>query len=213
VKKTLGNLRISPADLGLIGVAAVLTASLAFNVRLGLQATAKPPVFVETGFLVGSRFPDVEVATPVEPARRLAFARNTLVYVFSPRCEWSRGNYSNLLAIAKASGQNYDLLGVYSKPHDTDAAVTAYLTNHPFPGKVVSIDMSSAGLPEDVVKRFATTPQLMVVAPGGLIRRVWSGALFDHRQREAEGYFGLTLPGARMVGGMAASETVNAPAR
>lgn len=210
MKRGWTNVRMPSVDLGLMGLAAVLTASLAFNVRLGLQATATPSVFVESGFRVGMRLPDIVVATPGESERPLAFARNTLLYIFSPRCEWSRGDYSNLKAIADASGKNYEVLGLYSKPSHTDVEVSTYLASQPFPGKVVAVDMSKTKLPENLVRRFASTPQLLVVAPGGLIRRAWSGALFGHRQTEAEGYFGLKLPGARLVGGVAVPESARA---
>jgi hypothetical protein len=213
VKKVWSKLRMSSVDLGFIGLAGVLTASLAFNVRLGLNATAKPAVLVETGFLVGTHLPDVAVAAPGEPDRPLTLARNTLLYIFSPRCEWSRSDYANLKAIVQASGRNYDVLGLYTKPHVTDDEVSKYLANHPFPGKVIAVDLNKTQLPDDIVNRFRSTPQLLVVAPDGLIRRAWSGALFDDRQTEAEGYFGLKLPGAHMVGGVAAPESAGAATR
>lgn len=205
--------RMPSVDLGLMGLAAVLTASLAFNVRLGLQATAQPPVFVEPGLMVGMHVPEVMVAAAGKPQGPLSFTRKTLLYIFSPRCEWSRGDYPNLKAIAAAAGKNYEVVGLYSKPHITDDEVATYLARQPFPGTVLGVDMSKAKLPEDLVKRFASTPQLLVVAPGGLIRRAWSGALFGERQTEAEGYFGLKLPGARMVGGVAVSESADSTTR
>lgn len=211
--KPLSNVPKPLIDLGFIGLAAVLTASLAFNVRLGLEATARPPVFVETGFLVGTRLPDVVIAARGEPDRPLTITRNTLLYIFSPRCEWSKGDYANLKAIAQASGHNYDVLGLYTKPQHTDNEVSKYLETHPFPGRVVAVDLDKTNLPDEVARRFTSTPQLLVVGAGGLIRRAWSGALFDERQTEAEGYFGLTLPGVNMVGGVAVPKLDSAAPR
>jgi hypothetical protein len=213
VNKVWSNLRRPSVDPGLVAFAAVLTASLVLNARLGLDATAKPATRGETGFLRDTRLPDVVVAAPGEPDRPLTFARNTLLYIFSPGCEWSKGDYPNLKAIVQASGTNYDVLGLYAKPHDTGDDVSTYLASHPFPGKVVAVDLTRTKLPDDIVRRFRSTPQLLVVARGGLIRRSWSGALFGRRQAEAEQYFGLKLPGVSMVGGVAVLASDSAATR
>jgi hypothetical protein len=82
--------------------------------------------------------------------------------------------------------------------------MATYLAAHPFPGKVVSIDLASSKLPPDIQRRFGATPQLLVVDRTGFVRRAWTGALFGDRQTEAEAYFGVRLPGVKMAGGIAA---------
>ena len=203
MKSVPSAFRMPTVDLGLVAFAAVLTASLVLNVRLELSATAQPAVFGQTGFLVGTRLPDVLVAAPGEPDHPLTFARNTLLYIFSPRCEWSKADYANLQAIAQASNKDYDVVGLYARPNDADDEVSNYLQTHPFPGTVVALDLDKAKLPDDLRRRFGSTPQLLVVAERGKIRMAWSGALFGRRQAEVEQHFRLRLPGIRMVGGVA----------
>ncbi len=211
--KALMRVLLPSVDLGPLALIAVLAASLTLNVRLGLTARAQPPVFVETGFRAGTWIPSVTVSAPGEQKRLLTFDRNTLLYIFSPSCEWSRADYQNLQTILKVAGTNYDVLGIYARPHTSDADVSAYLTTHPFPGEVLGVDLTTPMVAGDTAQRFSSTPQLLVISRGGLIRRAWSGALFDDRQEEAEGYFGVRLPGAHLVAGVAPPDASGLPAR
>ena len=206
MNKASNRFRVPSMDLGVVAFAAVLTASMVLNVRLALEATAPPAVFGQSGFVSGTRLPDVAAAAAGQAVRPLTFSRDTLVYIFSPGCEWSKADYFNLKTIAQAARGKYEVLGLYVTPNDTAEDVAKYLATRPFPGPVLSVDLGRTQLSDEAVRRFGSTPQLLVVDSGGRIRQAWSGALFGSRQVEAEQYVGISLPGIRMVGGTAAPE-------
>ncbi len=200
-------------DLGFLVFAAMLTASLVLNVRLGLARGGKAAIFEADGLATDTHVPVMVVSGSGMPARPLTFSRDTLLYVFSPNCESSKANYSNLLTIAAATHTKYDIVGLYLTPNDTDADVRIYSMSHPFPGTLLRFDANKAALSAELLRRIGTTPQLLVVASGGLIRRSWSGALFGRRQREVEQFFGFALPGAKLVGGLASEPSRQAVTR
>jgi hypothetical protein len=203
VRKRLMSLCRSTPDAGVIAFVAVLTASVVLNIRFTVDAAPKTAVFAENGLLEGTHLPDIIVGERGEALRPFVVSRTTLLYIFSPGCEWSKGDYPNLRTIAKVAGARYDLVEMYTNVDNTENDVQAYLRTHPFPGHVTSVDLRQTNLADDLVRRLRSTPQLLVVERGGFIRRAWSGAFFGDRQRDAEKFFGVTLPGVTMKAGIA----------
>ncbi len=175
-------------NAGVIAFGAVLAGSLALNVVLGLRQTEPSTQIVRSGGVqAGDTIPPVPVTTS-GAVRPLQFARKTVLYVFSPTCDWCKRDYPNLMAIHAAAQGRFDFVGVTMNTRQ----LPEYLAQHPFPGPVASV--AEAALPPEFAKDLKVTPQLLVVDEGGLVQRAWVGALMEMRRKEAEDFFGVALP-------------------
>lgn len=175
-------------------MAAVLTGSLALNVWLGIKVQAGPVVIRQAGFAVGETLPPLRGASPAGTPVVVAFDRPTLLYVFSPSCSWCDRDYENLLAMGRELSGQYQVVAVTR----TSNKLSEYVGRKPHPGVVLAVD--AASLPKEMALSLGLTPQTVVVDTGGLVQRVWAGALFDSRLREAELFFRLDLPGVTQAG-------------
>lgn len=181
-------MRIPKADLGLIALFAVLSASLSLNVLLGWRlhagGTARPG-----GIQVGTTLPTMSVVDVNGKASSVAFTgpQGTLLYVMSPSCIWCERNFANISKLAEAKGQSYRFVGI----SNSDKRLNEVLTRKalPFPVYVVKDQarMMQLGL--------EATPQLALIKPGGKVDKVWVGAWDAAAQEEIETMFAMSLPG------------------
>jgi hypothetical protein len=184
-------------SIGLWFYGMVLVVSLSVNVVLGLRLRDSPPAVKRAGFSAGELFPLLDARTPSGGARVLRFERPTLVYIFSPTCQWCEKDYQNLMAVHAVAGEKYSFVGVTminkSAPEDYHVALADYLRRHPFPGDVLFVDPSL--LAHDLMVDITVTPQMVVVDQRGRIRKAWVGALMGSRQAEVATFFNVVLPG------------------
>jgi hypothetical protein len=80
---------------------------------------------------------------------------------------------------------------------NTEAGFREYVGNMVLPFPVLAVNAKQLGRPAELafLKQLGVTPQLIVVEPGGMVRKAWTGALTPQTQDEVERFFGLTLPG------------------
>ena len=180
---------------GFLLFAGVLAASLSANVALAIRQPL-PSVVREAGVQPGSMFPTLKFTDLDGRAEHLQFDSKTVVYVFSPTCDWCKRDYPNLMAIYGAAGARipFVALTLTSRPQ----LLRRYLDGRPFPGRVLVADV--AGLDAALMETFGLTPQLLVVDAGGRIQRAWPGALMDQKQRQVEDLFHVRLPGPAGLG-------------
>ncbi len=120
--------------------------------------------------------------------------RKTVLLLLSPRCGWCIENMDNWLALTRGlDRRKYDFLVLSLLDEGLDEYVALQrLTDLPV---VTRVDLQS-----DVALKLVTTPQTLVVSPGGVVEQVWIGALHGPSLRAAESYFGVQLPGIRHPG-------------
>jgi hypothetical protein len=179
-------------NIGYVVGVGVLVASLSMNVAFAIKLreparqTGRPG-----GIQMGDRLPVLNLIRQDGSRHALGFSRPTLLYVFSPTCQWCMRDHANLTAIQKASAGRFDLVAVTLN----ERSLPEYLASYPYSGVVGVIRESE--VTEQVARDLKVTPQLVVVDTGGSVQETWTGALFDGRQREAELFFDVRLPGLR----------------
>ena len=191
--------------LVIIAAGVILSASLAFNVSVIIK---RRPVFHQTSFAPGERVPVMDVKTVDGRAGSLRIVQETVLYIFSPTCGWCKQDYANLKALHEAGRDRYRFVGLTDTKRS--AELTRYLDDQPFPGEVWVVD--SDGLAEATADRLSSYPQLLVVDSGGIVTRSWAGALYGDRQRDAEAFWAVSLPGllilSKPAGGAIPTEPV-----
>lgn len=171
--------------------------SLTTNVLLGvsfLRITAGivtspggPPR--QAGPVVGAELPPLDAERLGGDREVLQYAeseRPSLIYVFTPSCQWCARNLENLKALTAHAKDGYRLVGLSLDPNVEDYVAQAKLD---FPIYInASPEMVSAyGL--------GPTPLTLVVSPSGKVLKSWTGAYGGATQKEVEATFGLALPG------------------
>jgi AhpC/TSA family len=114
--------------------------------------------------------------------------RPTIIYVFSPRCVWCERNLDNARSLVRHTKAGWDFIGVTLDKTGLDA----YLNERHLEGWRVAVDVDQA---TQRAFHFGNTPQTIVVAPGGRVTNVWTGAFVGDVAKEVEATFGLALPG------------------
>jgi len=180
----------------------LLLGSLAVNAYVGVtgrslfaHSSGAPPALTETGpydskQLAGRAAPPIDTVRLNGDSVTVAVAEKPLLlYVMSPTCGWCLRNTANIQTIAKASGSKYRLVGLSLIRNGLDD----YLRDHPIPFEVFVF--KNAQDPKLASYGFGATPTMYVVSLDGKIERAWGGALQGGSLRDAEAFFGFTLPG------------------
>lgn len=189
------NWRAIRENAGYLLAGALFVGSLALNVSLALQLRETARAGARTGGLQRDDvLPSLQLARPEGAMTTVTFERPTLLYVFSPTCEWCKRDHANITALQQSVQARYDFVALTLN----DRGLKTYLEERPYPG-VVGV-ARPPGVPDELARNLGATPQLVVVDRGGRVQQVWMGALFDARQREAELFFGVSLPGLRIAG-------------
>lgn len=175
-------------NLGSIILLLVLSGSLCLNVALAtkLRTALAPHV---GGVKIGANLASVPVIDSSGNRRhlRLDDGRWSVVYILSPSCVWCARNLNNIRAMARGSGSKYRFIGLST----TSSKLSEYLKSTPLPFPVLAAD--SSRLPDGL--DLSGTPQTIVVAPNGRVRKVWRGALQGAPRSDAEAFFHIALPG------------------
>jgi peroxiredoxin len=181
----------------------LLAISLAGNVILGLAffrltsgstlpAAAQAPR--PSGPEPGTQLPAMDVQQLAGPRETIAFssdARPTLIYVFTPSCQWCEKNLDNVKAVLAAAKESHRIVAVSLDPdaeayvRDVELGVPVYVN----PSREV---FESYGL--------GPTPQTLIVSPQGKVLKSWTGAYAGRMKKEVEEYFGTALPGFSRAG-------------
>jgi hypothetical protein len=168
----------------------VLIGSLGLNVFFGIAreqqssaAAQSPPSLIAEG----TPAPKFE-GTSLSGARvTLDYAkqqRTTLLYVFSPTCQWCEKNLPNIRAIAKAR-PDLHVIGVnLGPPVDEKLA-----RDQPF-AEILKPTSSTAR-----AYRFSGTPSTILISSAGKVMKAWSGAYTGRTAQDVSETLAVVLPG------------------
>jgi peroxiredoxin len=111
----------------------------------------------------------------------------SVLYVFSPKCQWCDLNLENVKALAKMTDGKYRFIGLSL----LDDKLQEYIAQHKIEFPVYS------GLSREtrVSYKLGSTPQTIVVSPDGQVLKNWSGAYSKEVAQQVEEFFNVRLPG------------------
>ena len=137
--------------------------------------------------LVGTSVTAAEVTTVEGKPVVLRYAdRPTVLFIVSSGCSWCERNGEAIALLHGRLASKYRFVGLGM----TERATTAFVARLPFPVYTIPSPTSESWRPYGL----GATPSLMVIASGGRIERVWTGAIRADRQRDIEQFFGMSLP-------------------
>jgi hypothetical protein len=105
----------------------------------------------------------------------------TVLYIFSPSCSWCERNFSRIKQLAQLNKRGFRFIAV-SLVSD---GLPQYIGAHPL-GIPTYSNRSSASI---LTYGLTSTPQTLVVMPGGKLVKRWNGAYIGKLQAEIEKYF------------------------
>jgi hypothetical protein len=166
-----------------------LGASLALNVRLGWQLRDSPhfePVPFGVGTVIDP-LPVRDISGAVTTITWNGGAAPSIVYVFSPSCQWCARNVANIKTMYSSLNKTFRFVGLSI----TSDGLPDYIRDQsvPFPSYTVADDLNA--------RRFAAsgTPQTLLVRSDGRIEAAWLGAYSVNVQRQIEAKLNIHLPG------------------
>lgn len=184
----------------------ILTALLMISVTLNLLLAQKSQrlekqlnrdlAIIEQaeGVLPDTVVPPLEVIDMAGQPVIISFAEiksPTVLYVFSPSCNWCDRNLENIRFLAQSLKKDYRFIGVSLSPNQLNEYLAK--TSLPFPV------FQSPSLSMSRTFRMGRTPQTIVVSPESQVVKSWYGAygnLYDKAtQTEIETFFRVSLPG------------------
>jgi peroxiredoxin len=175
-------------------VLVLLALSLGLNVLMGVMIVrfSTPTTPAITMLKTGSEVPALQVETLQGTAATIKYdevSTPTVLYVFTPSCQWCAKNLDNLRTLAQsARAGKYRLVGISLDPN-----VSQYLKDE--------------GLDFDVYVKpsletlqsygFGVTPQTFIISNTGKLQKMLNGAYVGQSQADLEAHLGLKLPGLK----------------
>jgi len=181
-------------NAGTAALVLVLAWSLGLNVYLGVKlrsAVYGTPV-VPTKINAKLPYP-LPLLDPDGKPTQLAFddSRPTVLYVFSPQCDWCKKNEANIKSTVANAGSRFRFVGISISSQN----LKDYIAQGHAPFPVYQVKSPKQG----VDLGFVGTPMTIVVGPGAKVEKVWEGAYMDQNQKDVEQFFGSKLPGLQDV--------------
>ena len=177
---------------GKVFTSVVLLASVALNLLLfaevrRLRGALKLPG--RTDPLIGARIASFQARDSDSRGVTVTMpnTRPTLLYVFSPQCDFCVKNENKIAFLTQAIQDKYQILGISIGRN----GLGQYLADHGVTFRVlVELDATVA----KTLQIGRTTPQTLVVSPIGLVIKNWRGMYSGRTQQEIEDYFGVKFP-------------------
>ena len=172
----------------------LLVCSLAINLVLARRVSSLRRnislIKAESRLALGDTLPAVVAKDPEGRTAILDYSETqlpTVVFIFTPTCDWCTKNIMNMRALVENAGSRYRFVGMSLS---SDKLVDYVKENKlQFP---IYTDLPFLTMRE---YKPGGTPQTLVVTPKGQVIRIWSGAFAEDLQREVEDYFSVKLPG------------------
>lgn len=171
------------ALMGLLMVSATVNVVQARRI----QSSAK---LRTSGVHVGQRAEPIAVTALTGTPTWIRFDQGvpTVLYYFSPGCQWCERNWDNVREVASQAHGRYRVIAISS-----DQSLAQFADDHR-----LSFDVYG-GVSDDA--RFALgltgTPHTVVVSAQGIISHDWSGAYTGSLERAVEELLHVSLPGLR----------------
>lgn len=173
-------------------VVLLLVSSIVLNVALATRILQQsrtirrltPPPLLPIGALMS---PIAGKDLAGNDASLVAQGKETLLYVFAPKCSWCLKNAANMRAVMNAA--RVKGMVVYGLSLDP-LGVEAFLEEH---GVVMPVLIPS----QEARKKYGLggTPQTIVLGPDGRVLKNWVGAYAPKNANAIAAYFRITLPG------------------
>jgi hypothetical protein len=171
----------------------LLTASLVLNVYQGWKLKGKaapPPSPPATQKLsAGMSIPVLNVTNSAGALDAISYSnpKPTVLYIFSPSCDWCKRNNANVNAIATLKNDSYRFVGLSLSDYELRQYVETEHIGFPV----------YSGLKGELIEKlgFTETPQLLVISSDGIVLKNWTGAFVKDVAQDVEGYFNIRLPG------------------
>jgi peroxiredoxin len=111
----------------------------------------------------------------------------TILYVFSPDCEWCTRNMENIKTLTSHIKSDFRFIGVSLSKNNLRDYLAKYALEFP-----VYCDLTFEVLS---AYKLGGTPRTMVVSNEGKVVKTWFGAYVGNLKGEVEEYFHVSLPG------------------
>jgi hypothetical protein len=139
---------------------------------------------------VGASVPTIEAVDLNKEPATLEFNGSgvpTVLYVFSPKCQWCDLNLENVKALAKMTDGRYRFVGLSL----LDDKLPEYKSQHHIDFPIYT------GLSREtrVAYGLGGTPQTIVVSSDGRVLKNWPGAYSNDVAQQVEEFFNVRLPG------------------
>ena len=115
----------------------------------------------------------------------LGYNQPTILYIFSPQCDWCTRNLDNIKALAEGTSEKYKLMGLSTSIN----GLKDYVVEHGLGFPVYAMQ------PSDRSRLRTGTPRTLIMSTDGKIIENWFGAYGGELQNKVEEYFQITLPG------------------
>lgn len=112
----------------------------------------------------------------------------TILYIFSPSCEWCEHNIANIKALASAGSKACRVIGLSLSSDNLQEYAAKHNLNFPIYTELL-FTMGSH-------YKLGGTPQTIVVSSEGRVLKNWKGAYDTDIKREIEEQFHIHLPDA-----------------
>ena len=184
--------RLSIAVLTLmLVISVVLNIMLARKVRelTGMQNVVR----AERELKVGTAVPPITAKRldgKSETITYLGSDRPTVLYIFTPQCEWCTRNLDNLKTLIEQKGEEYHFTGISLSTEGLEK----YIADHHLTFPIYTGISKEAG----EAYKMGGTPQTVVVSPQGQVIQNWVGAYAADQKSQVEAYFNITLPGIQL---------------
>jgi|SRR5580658_4425143 hypothetical protein len=153
-------------------------------------ATSGSSRFGSVGVREGVVLPTIHVVD--KDGKRIALDfngnRRSVLYILSPTCIWCKRNKANIVMLASAESSQIRFIGLSTAPD----RLGEYVKGSALPFPVYALSSPAE------VRKFGlldVTPQTVLVATGGKVQKVWTGAFQGAEQKEIESFFDVKLPG------------------
>ena len=111
---------------------------------------------------------------------------STVLYVFRPSCTWCALNSKSLASLAEQLPKDYRIIGLSLSSDGLEGFLHSHAIAFP-----VYRELSPGTL---ATYRVESTPETIVVAPGGVVRASWKGAFVGTTRQLIETFFSVRLP-------------------
>jgi peroxiredoxin len=174
----------------------LLVSSVLLNLLLALRVRSLEGSLLglraEKSLSLGTLVPPIEARDIDDRPAKVAYLANeppTVLYIFTPQCQWCANNLENIRTLAARAGRDYRFVGLSLSPVE----LRDYVKKNDF-GFPVYSDMSYTFYN---AYKVGGTPSTLVISPEGRVLKNWRGAYMDDLKREVEQYFKVELPGIR----------------
>lgn len=169
----------------------LLSVSVAINTlqgrRIRLLQNEIERLAAQDGTLVGTVVPPLTVLDLQGHQTTIKYESNsTVLYIFSPSCEWCRQNSQAIRSLTAQIGVQYNIVGLSLDDEGLQEFVQA--NEMPFPVFTGLSELSRKAY------QLRVTPETLVIAPGGSVVQAWKGAFRGATKEKIERYFSARLP-------------------